>query len=340
VREFVMGLPKAELHVHVEGTIEPATAFALADRNGVTLPWPTPAALAGALEFDDLQSFLDVYYAVMAVLRTPAEFTDVADAYLGRAAAQGVRHVELFFDPQAHVARGVPIGSVIDGLYAATSAARERHGVSAGLILCFMRDRPVADAAATLAAALPHVGKLVGVGLDSAEVGFPPGLFADVFGDARAAGLHVVAHAGEEGPPGYVWEAIRTLRVERVDHGLRSLEDDALVAHLVESRMPLTVCPFSTVRLRGCATLADHPLARMLRLGLTVSVNSDDPAYFGGYLGDNLDAVRETLALTDDELHTLAANSFRSSFLPEEEKREHLRALDTYVADATNVRFR
>ncbi|ODU00521.1 MAG: adenosine deaminase [Pseudonocardia sp. SCN 72-86] len=335
-----MGMPKAELHVHVEGTIEPATAFALAERNGVTLPWPTSVALAGAMEFDDLQSFLDVYYAVMAVLRTPADFTDIADAYLERAAAQGVRHVELFFDPQAHVARGVPIETVIDGLHAATSTARERHGLTAGLILCFMRDLPVDDAAATLAAALPHVDKLVGVGLDSAEIGFPPGLFADVFADARAAGLHVVAHAGEEGPPEYVWDALRALRVERVDHGLRSLEDDALVAHLVETRMPLTVCPFSTVRLRGCDTLAAHPLARMLRLGLTVSVNSDDPAYFGGYVGDNLDAVRDTLALTDGELHTLAANSFRSSFLPEEEKQEHLRALDAFVAGTPNVRFR
>ncbi|AEA22965.1 Adenosine deaminase [Pseudonocardia dioxanivorans CB1190] len=332
MREFVMGLPKAELHVHVEGTIEPATAFALAARNGVRLPWATPDELAAAHDFADLQSFLDVYYAVMAVLCTPADFADVADAYLARAAAQGVRHVEMFFDPQAHVARGLPIETVIDGLYAATSTARERHGLTAGLILCMMRDRPVDDAAATLAAALPHVDKLVGVGLDSAEVGYPPGLFAQVFADARAAGLHVVAHAGEEGPAEYVWEAIRTLHVERVDHGLRSLEDPALVAHLVGTGLPLTVCPFSTVRLRGCDTLADHPVARMLRVGLNVSVHSDDPAYFGGYVGDNLDAVRETLGLTVAELQTLAANSFRSSFLPADAVQAHLRGLDEYVS--------
>ncbi|MFF8602639.1 adenosine deaminase [Streptomyces sp. NPDC015232] len=316
-----MPVPKAELHLHIEGTLEPELAFALARRNGVTLPYADTEALREAYRFSDLQSFLDLYYALMAVLRTAEDFTELADAYLARAAEQGVRHAEIFFDPQAHTARGVPMGVVVEGLGAALDRAEERYGISTRLIMCFLRDEPAASAMATLEAAKPYLDRIVGVGLDSAEVGHPPAKFREVYEEAARLGLRRVAHAGEEGPASYIREALDVLGVERVDHGLRCLEDPDLVDRLVRERVPLTLCPLSNVRLRAIDVLADHPLREMLAAGLVATVNSDDPAYFGGYAGDNFDAVRAALGLGEEELRTLARNSFEASFLDDDEPR-------------------
>ncbi|TKA10847.1 adenosine deaminase [Actinacidiphila oryziradicis] len=316
-----MPIPKAELHLHIEGTLEPELAFALAERNGVQLPYATTDELRRAYSFTDLQSFLDLYYALMAVLRTEDDFADLADAYLARAAGQGVRHAEIFFDPQAHTARGVDIGTVIEGLARALDRSEERHGITTQLILCFLRDESAESALDTLKAAAPYLHHLSAVGLDSAEVGNPPSKFREVYEAAAEAGLRRVAHAGEEGPPSYIWEALDILGVQRVDHGIRCVEDPALVARLVRDRIPLTVCPLSNVRLRCVDTLADHPLPRMLDAGLLVTVSSDDPAYFGGYAGDNFDAVRHALPLDEDALRTLARNSFLAAFLDADEAR-------------------
>ncbi|MGV9826811.1 adenosine deaminase [Gordonia sp. NPDC003429] len=312
----LMALPKAELHLHIEGTLEPEMVFDMAARNGVELPYASVDDLRRAHAFTDLPHFLDLYYACMAVLRTERDFADLAEAYLRRAGAQGVRHAEIFFDPQAHTSRGVPIGAVVNGLRSGLDAVSAQTGIHADLIACFLRDTPVADAHATLDALAPHFGSIIGVGLDSAEVGHPPGQFAPVFDRAREAGLHVVAHAGEEGPPEYVWEALDVLGVERIDHGIRALEDPALIRRLAADRTPLTACPLSNVRLRCVPTLADHPLSRMLDAGLLVTINSDDPAYFGGYVGDTFVAIRDELGVDDEELVVLAANSFAASFSP------------------------
>ncbi|MEU6809716.1 adenosine deaminase [Streptomyces sp. NPDC046831] len=316
-----MPLPKAELHLHVEGTLEPELAFELAARNGVALPYADTDELRKAYRFEDLQSFLNLYYELMAVLRTERDFEDLANAYLARAAAQGVRHAEIFFDPQAHTARGVAMGTVVEGLWRALGRSEQNHGVSTRLIMCFLRDQSAESAMETLRAARPHLGRITGVGLDSAEVGHPPGAFREVYEAAAALGLRRVAHAGEEGPPEYITEALDVLGVERVDHGLRCLEDPALVDRLVRGRIPLTLCPLSNVRLRAVGTLADHPLPAMLDAGLLCTVNSDDPAYFGGYVGDTFDAVRDTLALTEDRLRELARNSFLAAFLEHDEER-------------------
>jgi adenosine deaminase len=309
-------LPKAELHLHVEGTLEPELAFALAERNGVPLPFTDVEDLRRRYSFTDLQSFLNLYYELTQVLQTPADFTDLAEAYLGRAAAQGVRHAEIFVDPQAHTERGIPMATVLDGLAAALRSSHERHGISTSLIVCFLRDRSADAAMATLDAVLPYGDQITGVGLDSAEVGHPPTKFRAVFARAAAAGLRRVAHAGEEGPPAYIWEALDVLGVERIDHGIRCLEDRALVARLAADRIPLTVCPLSNLRLHCVDRLADHPLRALLDAGLLVTVNSDDPAYFGGYVEDNYQAVQRALALTDEQLRRLAANSFQAAFLP------------------------
>jgi adenosine deaminase len=325
-------LPTAELHVHVEGTLEPELAFALAARNGVRLRHASLAELRAAYAFADLQSFLDLYYELMAVLVQPQDFADLAAAYLARAAAQGVRHAEVFVDPQAHLARGVPLEVVLDGLAEGFTAAGARHGVSVALIACFLRDRDPAEAEALLPRLLPWRDVVVGVGLDSAEVGRPPELFERVFARAADEGLHRVAHAGEEGPPAYVTAALDRLGVERVDHGIRSLEDAGLVARLREEQVPLTVCPLSNVALRCVPDLTAHPLRRMLDAGLAVTVNSDDPAYFGGYLHDNTAAVSAALGLSAGSRRRLAENSFRASFLPEEEVRRHLRSVEEAAA--------
>ncbi|MDX1891399.1 adenosine deaminase [Mycolicibacterium sp. 050158] len=307
-------LPHAELHLHLEGTLEPETIFTMAERNRIDLPYADVADLSSRYDFSDLQSFLNLYYANMATLRTAADFAEMTDSYLARAARGGVRHAEVFLDPQAHVTRGVALEEVMDGVTTALACSLERHGVSSGLIVAMLRDHSAESAMQTLDAVLTLGTPLLGIGLDSAEVGHPPSKFVDVFAKARAEGLHVVAHAGEEGPPSYVWEALDLLGAERIDHGIRCLEDDRLVHRLVAERVPLTVCPLSNVRLRVVADIADHPLPTMLAKGLNVTINSDDPAYFGGYLDDNVTAVRDAFGLDQATLTTLATNSVDASF--------------------------
>lgn len=325
-------IPKAELHLHIEGTLEPELALALAARNGVELPYATAEELREAYSFSDLQSFLDLYYALMAVLRTEEDFALLADAYLARAAKQGVRHAEIFFDPQAHTARGVPIGTVIEGLARALDRSEDLHGISTRLIMCFLRDESADSAMETFEAARPWFGRIAAVGLDSAEVGNPPSKFREVYAAAAEAGLRRVAHAGRRAHAAYILEALDILGVERVDHGIRCMEDPALVERLVRDQVPLTVCPLSNVRLRCVDTMADHPLPAMLEAGLLVTVNSDDPAYFGGYAGDNFDAVRDALPLDDDALRTLARNSFRAAFLDAPARDAFLAEVDAYEA--------
>jgi adenosine deaminase len=325
-------LPKAELHLHIEGTFEPEMVFAFAERNRVAVPWPSVEALRRAYEFTDLQSFLDLYYAAMNVLRTERDFAELADAYFARAKEQGLVHAEIFFDPQAHTSRGVAFETVIDGLWEAVRESERRHGVSSKLIMCFLRDMTAESAMATLEQALPYGERIVAVGLDSAEVGHPPSKFRHVFERALAEGWKTVAHAGEEGPPAYVWEALDLLKVSRVDHGVRSLEDPRLVARLRDERIPLTVCPLSNVKLRVVDTLRDHPLPRMLREGLVATVNSDDPAYFGGYVGQNFGAVADALDLPDDALTTLARNSFEASFIDDAARTAYVARLEAATA--------
>jgi len=315
VENEVMSLPLVELHLHIEGTLEPELIFQLAERNGLSLPWASLDELRAQYEFDDLRSFLNLYYANLDVLRQRADFTDLTRAYLARARTAGVRHAEIFFDPQAHTIRGIPLVTALGGVRDALDSSVAEFGMSTQLIVTFLRDRPAAEALGILRDILAGEHRIDGIGLDSAEVGYPPELFAEVFALARANGLHVVAHAGEEGPPEYVWQALDLLRVERVDHGIRSLEDDALVERLVRERIPLTVCPFSNVRLRVIDTLADHPILRMLDLGLLACVNSDDPAYFGGYIDDNLAALDREFTLGADRLALLARNGIEASFL-------------------------
>jgi adenosine deaminase len=319
-------IPKAELHLHIEGTLEPELAFRLAERNGVPLRYSAPEQLRRAYSFADLSSFLALYYELTAVLRTERDFAELTEAYLARAAAQGVRHAEIFFDPQAHTARGVGLDAVINGIGAALDGAPRRYGITTGLIMCFLRDQGADAALATFEQARPHLHRLTAVGLDSAEVGHPPAPFAEAYRLARQAGLRCVAHAGEEGPPDYVWQALDLLEVARIDHGVRCLEDDRLVDRLVRQRVPLTVCPLSNVRLRVVDTIAEHPLPEMLARGLLVTVNSDDPAYFGGYVQDNLDA----LGLDEPTRHTLARNSFLAAFLDEPTRARYLAELDHY----------
>ncbi|MFD9544146.1 adenosine deaminase [Streptomyces sp. NPDC060022] len=330
-----MHLPKAELHLHIEGTLEPELAFALAARNGVDLPFADTEELRTAYLFEDLQSFLDLYYALMAVLRTEDDFAELADAYLARAAAQGVRHAEIFFDPQAHTDRGVPIGTAIEGLGRALERSEETHGISTQLIMCFLRDLSAESALETLEAAKPYLHRISAVGLDSAEAGHPPAKFREVYAAATALGLRKVAHAGEEGPPEYIREALDVLGVERIDHGLRCMEDPELVDRLVSERIPLTLCPLSNVRLRAVDTLEDHPLPAMMAAGLLCTVNSDDPAYFGGYVGDTFHAVHEALGLDREQLRTLARNSFEAAFLDHDEERRarYLCEVEAYAFD-------
>jgi adenosine deaminase len=324
---FCAALPKAELHLHIEGTLEPELLFELARRNGRTLRFPDVAAVRAAYEFTDLQSFLDIYYEGAAVLAAERDFHDLAWAYLTRAARAGVRHAEIFFDPQTHVARDVPYEAVLDGLTAALARAEKELGVTSKLILCFLRHLDEDDALRTLELALPR-GGLAGVGLDSSEKNRPPSLFTRVYARARAAGLRAVAHAGEEGPPAYVREALDLLKAERIDHGVRSLEDADLVKRLAAENVPLTVCPLSNVKLRVVDRLENHPLRRMLAAGLRATVNSDDPAYFGGYVGENYRETARALGLTKAELAQLAKNSFLSSWLSNAEKAKHLAAID------------
>jgi adenosine deaminase len=322
------GLPKAELHLHIEGTLEPELVFELAERNRVRLPYPSVEALRSAYDFTDLQSFLDLYYAAMTVLRTEDDFARLGHAYFARARTQGVVHAEIFFDPQAHTSRGIPFETVIDGLWSAVRETESRYGITSKLIMCFLRDLSEVSAMATLEQAMPYGERIVAVGLDSAEVGHPPSKFERVFARALAEGWKTVAHAGEEGPPAYVWEALDLLKVSRVDHGVRSLEDPALVVRLRDERIPLTVCPLSNVKLRVFDTLRDHTLPAMLDAGLVATVNSDDPAYFGGYAGDNFAAVADALALPPAALVTLARNSFEASFIDTASRNAYLHRVD------------
>lgn len=334
--DLIERLPKCELHIHIEGSLEPELMFALARRNNVKLPYESVAAVRRAYKFGNLQDFLDIYYQGMSVLITERDFYDLAFAYLQRAKADNVRHVEMFFDLQGHTARGVSFPTVINGLHRAIADGARELGVQASLIMCFLRHLDEADAHRTLDAALAHRDKVAGVGLDSSETGHPPSKFARVFARARDAGLFVTAHAGEEGPPSYVWEALDVLGVKRVDHGNRSLEDDALVGRLARERMALTVCPLSNLRLRVIDDLKHHPLRRMMDKGLIVTVNSDDPAYFGGYVNDNFRAVGNALALTRDETLAIVRNSFQASLMSAAQKADALAEIDRIAASVPN----
>lgn len=332
--DFIAGLPKAELHLHIEGSLEPELMFALAKRNGIAIPFASIEDVRAAYNFSRLQDFLDIYYAGADVLREAQDFHDLAAAYFDRAAADGVVHAEIMFDPQTHTARGVAFETVITGLLSAIDEAKAKHGMSVQLILSFLRHLDEADAFATLEAARPWLDRIAAVGLDSSELGHPPEKFARVFAASRALGLKLVAHAGEEGPPEYVYQAIDLLGVDRLDHGNRSLEDPVLTARLARSAMTLTVCPLSNLKLCVVDDMTAHPIDRMLREGLRVTVNSDDPAYFGGYVADNYRAVAASRGLDRDDLALLARNSFLGSFLPDDVVAGHLAALDAYVADA------
>jgi len=332
--DFIAGLPKAELHLHIEGSLEPELMFALAKRNGIAIPFASIEDVRAAYNFSRLQDFLDIYYAGADVLREAQDFHDLAAAYFDRAAADGVVHAEIMFDPQTHTARGVAFETVITGLLSAIDEAKAKHGMSVQLILSFLRHLDEADAFATLEAARPWLDRIAAVGLDSSELGHPPEKFARVFAASRALGLKLVAHAGEEGPPEYVYQAIDLLGVDRLDHGNRSLEDPVLTARLARSAMTLTVCPLSNLKLCVVDDMSAHPIDRMLREGLRVTVNSDDPAYFGGYVADNYRAVAASRGLDRDDLALLARNSFLGSFLPDDVVAGHLAALDAYVADA------
>lgn len=315
------GMPKAELHIHIEGSLEPELIFALAERNQVPLAYPSVEALRAAYAFSNLQSFLDIYYAGASVLLHEADFYDMARAYLRRAVQDNVVHAEIFFDPQTHTARGVPIEAVIHGLHRACADARTEWGISSSLILCFLRHLSEEDAFQTLEQALPLQDKFIGVGLDSSEVGHPPEKFARVFARCRELGFHLVAHAGEEGPPAYIWSALDVLKVERIDHGVQALRDPALVQRLAHERVALTVCPLSNQKLRVFPDLKDHNLKALLDAGLAATVNSDDPAYFGGYINDNFTQVFAATGMTARHAYQLAFNSFEASFAPEADKR-------------------
>jgi len=329
---FIAGLPKAELHLHIEGSLEPELMFALAARNGLNLPYASVEAVRAAYDFSNLQDFLDIYYAGASVLLTKADFHDLAMAYFERAAADSVRHAEIFFDPQTHTDRGVSFDTVMEGLVSAMAQAKARFGLTSKLILCFLRHLSEEAAFATLAEAEPWLDQIAGVGLDSSEQGHPPSKFARVFAAAAAKGLKVVAHAGEEGPPAYVWEALDILKIDRIDHGNRSLEDPVLVQRIIADDLTLTVCPLSNHKLCVVSDLAQHPIKTMLDLGLKATINSDDPAYFGGYVNANFSAVTKAVGLTRAEIVTLAKNSFTGSFLTPEEIAAHLAEIDAYCA--------
>ena len=329
---FVRSLPKAELHLHIEGTLEPEMMFELARRNGVALPWDSVAATRAAYAFSDLQSFLDLYYAGAAVLIDEQDFFELALAYFERAHADGVVHAELFFDPQTHTARGVAFETVLDGLERACGEAQARWGISSRLILCFLRHLSEDEGFATLAQALPHLARIHGVGLDSSEKGHPPSKFARLFARCRELGLHVVAHAGEEGPPAYIVEALDILGAERIDHGVRAAEDPALLERLARDQVALTVCPLSNVKLCVFGQLAEHNLGRLLDAGLKVTINSDDPAYFGGYIAQNYVDTAQALGLTRGQLKHIARNSLEASFVPEGLRAPWLERLDAMPA--------
>lgn len=327
---FVRGMPKAELHMHIEGSLEPELMFALAQRNGVQLPYASVDALRAAYDFSDLQSFLDIYYAGASVLQTEADFYDMAWAYFLRAKADNVVHAELFFDPQTHTAHGVSIATVINGLHRASQQAHAELGIRAQWILCFLRHLSEQEAITTLQSALPHIDKIIGVGLDSSELGHPPEKFRKAFELARMLGLRRVAHAGEEGPPEYIWAALDVLGAERIDHGVRAIDDTVLMERLARERIALTVCPLSNLKLCVVATLREHNLRKLLDAGIAVTINSDDPAYFGGYINQNFIETFAALELDVGHAITLARNSFTASFVDDTQKAEYHALLDAY----------
>lgn len=332
---FILALPKAELHLHIEGSLEPELMFAIAQRNGVKIPYASVEDVRAAYAFGNLQDFLDIYYAGAEALREERDFHDLAMAYFDRAAADGVIHAEIMFDPQTHTARGIAFATVIEGLLSAMAAAETKHGMSSALIMSFLRHLSEEDAFATLEQAEPWLDRIAAVGLDSSELGHPPEKFARVFAAARARGLKLVAHAGEEGPPEYVWQALDLLKVDRIDHGNRALEDDALVARLAKEAMTLTVCPLSNLKLCVIDRIEDHPIAQMLDCGLQATINSDDPAYFGGYIADNYRAVAAACGLDRAALARLARNSFTGSFLPPATIASHVAQIDALMMAQT-----
>lgn len=318
-------LPKAELHLHIEGTLEPELMFKLAQKNNINLPFSSVEEARKAYQFTNLQSFLNIYYQGANVLQTEQDFYDLTYAYLTKVSTQNVRHTEIFFDPQTHTDRGISFDTVINGIYNALETGKKDFNITSKIILCFLRHLSEKEAIETLEKALPFQDKIIGVGLDSSEVGHPPSKFKNVFEMARQAGFLTVAHAGEEGSPEYIWEAINLLKVSRIDHGVRCLEDEKLVEYLRETQLPLTVCPLSNVKLKVFNTMKDHNLKKLLELGLCVTVNSDDPAYFGGYIAENFQAIQQELLLTDEQMYQLAKNSFQASFLSQEEKEKLLK---------------
>jgi len=332
--EYIRGLPKAELHVHIEGTLEPELAFRLAKKHGIVLPYATVEELRAAYRFANLQSFLDIYYAGANVLRDADDFHALTLAYLRKAHEQGVVHVEIFFDPQTHTARGIAFATVLDGLRRALFEAEREFGITCRLILCFLRHLSADEAMRTLEEALPYKDAIAAVGLDSSESGHPPGKFAVVFARAAREGLEAVAHAGEEGPPSYIYEALDILKVRRIDHGVRCEEAPELLGRLARERVPLTVCPLSNVKLNVFGRMEDHNLRRLLEHGLCVTVNSDDPAYFGGYVLENYLAVQRSLGLSRNDLVVLARNSIEASFLADPAKRSWFAAIDAYAQGA------
>ena len=332
--QFIAGLPKVELHMHIEGSLEPELMFALAQRNGITIPFASVDDVRRAYQFSNLQDFLDIYYQGMNVLRTEQDFYDLTMAYLNRIAADNVMHTEIFFDPQGHTSRGVAFATVLGGLSRALDDGEKQLGITSKIIMCFLRHLSEEDAFATLDQALPHKDRIIGVGLDSSEKGHPPSKFERVFAKARAEGFRVVAHAGEEGPPDYVREALDLLKIQRMDHGNRSLEDPALTKRIAAEGMALTVCPLSNLKLCGVTDMRDHPIKTMLDLGLKATINSDDPAYFGGYMNDNYKAVTDALNLTRDDLITLARNSIDAAFVDAAAKHSMAARLDQYLKQA------
>ncbi|MDH3647993.1 MAG: adenosine deaminase [Gammaproteobacteria bacterium] len=331
--ELIHKLPKAELHLHIEGSLEPQMVFDLAERNKVELPYKSAGELARLYDFEDLQSFLDLYYQATAVLQTEQDFYDLTWAYLKTCQTEKIVHAEIFFDPQSHTSRGIPFEVVLDGIHGALARAESELGITSRLIMCFLRHLPAAQALDTWKSAKPFLDRIHGVGLDSSERDFPPRLFADVYALARAEGLYAVAHAGEEGPPAYIREAIELLHVSRIDHGVRITEDPDLLAQVAERQIPLTVCPLSNTRLCVYETMAEHPILDLLDRGLLVTVNSDDPAYFGGYVNNNYLALAEALGPSADQIVQLAKNSFKASFLNDAATMKWLTKIDSVAAE-------
>ncbi|GAB4229343.1 MAG: adenosine deaminase [Stanieria sp.] len=330
---FILDLPKAELHLHIEGTLEPELMFSLAERNQIKLPFKSISEVKQAYNFNNLQSFLDIYYQGSNVLQQEQDFYDLTWAYLQKAAQQNVRHTEIFFDPQSHTDRGIAFETVYHGIYRALQDGQKEFGISFQLILCFLRHLSSAEALKTLEMALPYKETMVAVGLDSSEKGNPPSKFQTVFDRARQEGFLTVAHAGEEGSPAYIWEAINLLHVSRIDHGVRSIEDPNLIKYLAEKQIPLTVCPLSNVKLKVFETIEKHNLKQLLDLGLCVTVNSDDPAYFGGYIAENYQAVKDALNLNRTEIYQVAKNSFQAAFLSRKIKQHLITELDNYYKE-------